>query len=42
VQRGLEPYFFVHTPDNLATPHLAVRFREQVAERLAAEPPVGD
>jgi uncharacterized protein YecE (DUF72 family) len=41
VQRGLQPYFFVHTPDNLATPHLAVRFREQVASRLAAAPPTG-
>lgn len=34
VERGLEPYFFVHTPDNLATPHLAVRFRDAVAARL--------
>ena len=37
VQRGIEPYFFVHTPDNMATPHLAIRFRLQVAERLAQQ-----
>jgi len=35
IERGLEPYFFVHTPDNLATPHLAEQFRAAVESRLA-------
>lgn len=36
MERGRDPYFFVHTPDNLATPHLAEQFRSDVATRVAS------
>ena len=30
LDEGLSPYFFVHTPDNVASPHLVERFRGEV------------
>lgn len=34
VEQGLSPYFFAHTPDNVASPHLAQRFLSAVSTRL--------
>jgi len=32
IESGLEPYFFVHTPDNLVSPHLALRIAGEVLD----------
>lgn len=37
LEEGLSPYLFIHTPDNVATPHLALRFREEVERRRSGE-----
>jgi uncharacterized protein YecE (DUF72 family) len=40
LDEGLEPYLFVHTPDNLASPHLARRFHDAVALRVPGLAPL--
>ena len=34
IDRGVTPYVFLHTPDNLASPHLARAFRAEVRSRI--------
>jgi uncharacterized protein YecE (DUF72 family) len=41
LEQGREPFFFLHTPDNVISLELARRFRAEVAERCAALAPLG-
>ncbi len=38
IEQGLQPYVFLHTPDNLRAPQLALRFHQQLGERLPGLP----
>ncbi|WP_328822338.1 DUF72 domain-containing protein [Aquipseudomonas guryensis] len=38
IEQGLKPYVFLHTPDNLRAPHLALRFHQLLSERLPGLP----
>ena len=38
IEAGLQPCVFLHTPDNLRAPHLALRFHQQLGERLPGLP----
>lgn len=40
VREGLDPYVFVHTPDNIESPRLALDFAAEVAARLAEDAPL--
>ena len=39
--QGREPFFFLHTPDNVVALDLARRFRAEVAEQYRTLPPLG-
>lgn len=36
LRNGLDPYVFIHTPDNIASPQLALDFAAEVTARLAS------
>ena len=38
IEQGLQPHVFLHTPDNLRAPQLALRFHQQLGERLPGLP----
>ena len=38
LDEGLSPYFFVHTPDNARTPHLARTFHDVVRAMVPGTP----
>ncbi|MEK1906128.1 MAG: DUF72 domain-containing protein [Pseudomonas sp.] len=38
IEQGLRPMVFLHTPDNIRAPELALRFHRQLAERLPGLP----
>lgn len=38
IEAGLQPFVFLHTPDNLRAPQLALRFHQQLGERLPGLP----
>jgi uncharacterized protein YecE (DUF72 family) len=38
IDAGLTPHVFLHTPDNLRAPNLALRFHQQLRERLPGLP----
>lgn len=38
IEQGLRPHVFLHTPDNLQAPELALRFHQQLSERLPGLP----
>lgn len=40
IEEGRTPYVFLHTPDNLEAPLLALRFHSQLMERLPGLPPL--
>lgn len=38
IEQGLQPHVFLHNPDNLRAPQLALRFHQQLGERLPGLP----
>ncbi|HCJ28895.1 MAG TPA: hypothetical protein DHV63_06295 [Pseudomonas sp.] len=40
IEAGTRPHVFLHTPDNRLAPDLAMRFHEQLSERLPGLPPL--